>query len=455
MSAISPAPASPTDAPVPKPRDWRVIGAWLREIARAAIAVLIGAGVGAFFGRAELGAGLVAGIYFVVYLWHLAELRAWVERPKATTLPEPAGIWGDIFDRLLEMRRRDRKKQKQLTAMLAEFQASTAALPDGAVVLGVHGEIVWFNQAAQKLLGLRNADDIGLRIANLIRHPAFTNYFTQGDYAHEVESPSLIHSASTLLLRIIPYGNNQRLLIVRDISELKRLETARRDFVANASHELRTPLTVLRGYLDMMEPETHDRAALAEWRVPIEEMRNQATRMETLVHDMLRLARLDGDAAARQEVLEVSSMIAKVVEEAKALSQGRHVFEVSADADLQLLGDDSDVRSILTNLLSNAVRYTPDGGSIRVIWTAEPEGARFSVTDTGIGIAAQDMPRLTERFYRIDAGRSRASGGTGLGLSIARHALERHDGRMQIESQLGRGSTFTCHFPDQRIRRRA
>ncbi|HWU68137.1 MAG TPA: phosphate regulon sensor histidine kinase PhoR [Stenotrophobium sp.] len=429
-------------------------GAWLREIARAAIAVLIGAAIGAFFGQAAPGAVVVAGIYFIIYLRHLAELRAWVERPGATTLPEPAGIWGDIFDRLLEMRRRNRKKQKQLSAMLAEFQASTAALPDGAVVLGAHGEIAWFNQAAQKLLGLRNADDIGLRIANLIRHPAFIRYFTQGDYEQEVESPSPIHSASTLLLRIIPYGNSQRLLIVRDISELKRLEAARRDFVANASHELRTPLTVLRGYLDMMEPETNDHAALAEWRVPLEEMRSQALRMESLVHDMLRLARLDGDAAARQEVLEMEGMVAKVVEEAKALSQGRHVFEVSADADLQLLGDDSDVRSILTNLLSNAVRYTPDGGSIRAIWTIEPDGARFSVSDTGIGIAVQDMPRLTERFYRVDASRSRATGGTGLGLSIVRHALERHDGRLEIRSELGKGSTFTCHFPGKRVRRK-
>lgn len=444
-------PQAGRDAKPLKSHRRRVFSAWCSEVLRVVIGAAIGTAVGAVFSYPLLGLLLAIGLYFIIHLLHFAELRAWVEQPKASILSEPAGTWGDIFDRLLEMRRHSRKKQKKLTAMLAEYQASTAALPDGAVVLGARGEIVWFNQAAQMLLGLRSADDIGLRISNLIRHPAFISYFSKSDYAHEVEAPSPISSGSTLLLRIIPYGNSQRLLIVRDISELKRLAAARRDFVANASHELRTPLTVLRGYLDMLEPETQDHGALGEWRAPIEEMRNQAARMDSLIRDMLRLARLDGNVAAKQELIAVPALVERVVEEARALSKDRHVFEVSVDESL-LLGDESDVQSIFTNLVSNAVRYTPEGGLIRVVWEAESSGAKFVVSDSGIGIAAQDMPRLTERFYRIDAGRSRATGGTGLGLAITKHALERHDGRLEIESQPGQGSTFTCHFPEQRIR---
>ncbi|MGH8461500.1 MAG: phosphate regulon sensor histidine kinase PhoR [Stenotrophobium sp.] len=453
MTATSPAPQKTAHAQAPESHRRRVFGVWWWEVFRVLVVALIGAGCGAFFSHTAAGALSTASLYFLNHLRRLAQLRAWTEQPKAAALPEPTGTWGDIFDRLQDMQRRNRKKRKRLSAMLAEFQASTAALPDGAVVLGARGEIAWFNQAAQTLLGLRSAYDVGLRISNLIRHPAFTQYFASGDYADEVEAPSPISSASTLLLRIIPYGNSQRLLIVRDISELKRLETARRDFVANASHELRTPLTVLRGYLDMMEPETRDRAPLQEWRTPIEEMRIQATRMDSLIRDMLRLARLDGNVAAKQELIAVPALLERVMEEARALSKGRHIFEVSVDESL-LLGDESDVQSIFTNLVSNAVRYTPDGGLISVAWAAEPSGARFTVSDTGIGIAAQDMPRLTERFYRIDAGRSRATGGTGLGLSITKHALERHDGRMEIESQPGKGSTFTCHFPETRIHRK-
>ncbi|MGH8455613.1 MAG: phosphate regulon sensor protein PhoR, partial [Stenotrophobium sp.] len=404
MTADSPSPQEPQNSPgmlAAGSLRRRVLSFWFRECLRVTLGALIGALIGEMFGHSLIGSGLAVTAYFMIHLWHLAELRAWAERPKLADLPEPGGIWGDVFDRLLDMRRRNRKKTKRLSAMLSEFQASTAALPDGAVVLGPRGEIAWFNEAAQILLGLRSGADVGVRIPNLIRFPAFTDYFIQGDYRREVEAPSPVNPRNTLSLRVVPYGNNQRLLIVRDISELKRLETARRDFVANASHELRTPLTVLRGYLDMIEPETQGKGALAQWRTPISEMRNQATRMESLVRDMLRLARLEADAPARQESLDVPSLVQRVVDEARALSQGSHRFETSVQSGLFLLGDEGDVLSIFSNLVSNAVRYTPAGGLIRVIWVAEEGATRFTVSDTGIGIAEKDMPRLTERFYRI------------------------------------------------------
>ena len=429
------------------PQSFQTLASWRQELSKLLLLALLGLLVGWVFSHAILGLCAFLVSYLALHLRRLAELRAWLKHPKRYELSEPSGIWGEVFDRLLDMQRRSRKKKKRLSAMLSEFQASTAALPDGAVVLGSNGEIVWFNHAAHKMLGLRSPQDIGLRIPNLLRSPAFADYFAAGAYEEEVEAPSPLNRAKTLSLRIIPYGNDQRLLITRDVSDLKRLETTRRDFVANASHELRTPLTVLRGYLEMLEPETRERGALADWRVPILEMKSQTQRMESLVADMLKLARLEADTQTRQELLDVPRLIERVIEEAKSMSQGNHRFEQQIEQGLFLLGGEVEVLSIFTNLVFNAVRYTPAGGVIRVQWITEQDGACFSVADSGIGISARDLPRLTERFYRVDEGRSRASGGTGLGLSIVKHAMERHEGRLQIESEVGVGSTFRCHFP--------
>lgn len=422
-----------------------------REITKIAGLSLIGALVGWIFDHALLGYAVSVTLYLLVQLRHLRALRRWLEAPKLVELHEPGGLWGEVFEKLLDMQKRNRRRKKKLQAIVAEFQASTAALPDGAVVLGERGEIAWFNKAAQALLGLHGQQDVGLRIANLIRNPEFAEYLDDDRYHGEVELPSPVNRAMRIALKIIPYGNNQRLMIVRDVSELRRLETARRDFVANASHELRTPLTVLRGYLDMIEPESRGPGPLAPWRMPLNEMRTQAARMESLINDMLKLARLESDTEGKQDVLNVPGVLARVLEEARAMSQGRHQLELHADRELFLYGRETEAQSIFSNLVSNAVRYTPDNGRIVLRWYGDAEGAHFSVTDSGIGIAEEDIPRLTERFYRVDVGRSRASGGTGLGLSIVRHALQRHEGRLDIESRLGEGSTFTCHFPPHRV----
>lgn len=424
-----------------------------QEALKAALRALLGALLGALFGHWQFGVIVGLLLYLLMHLRYLAILRSWFEAPKLVELPEPGGIWGEIYESLLNLQRRNRKRKKRLAAIVSEFQASTEALPDGAVVLGERGEILWFNTAARTLLGLRSPQDIGQRVPNLIRHPVFTSYFTTADYHSEVEAPSPINAALMLGYRVIPYGNGQRLLVVRDVSDVRRLEVMRRDFVANASHELRTPLTVLRGYLDMM---LTDAKVLAAWGGPIDEMRGQAQRMESLINDLLKLARLEGDGPlARAEPVDVAAMIGRIVDEACALSRGRHRIEAEVQPGLGLLGRDTELQSIFSNLVSNAVHYTPDGGIVRVRWGDGIDGAEFSVADTGIGIAEADIPRLTERFYRVDVGRSRSSGGTGLGLSIVKHALERCEGRLKIESELGVGSTFSCHFPPHRVQRLA
>jgi two-component system phosphate regulon sensor histidine kinase PhoR len=383
-------------------------------------------------------------------LYYLGALRAWADSPTRVELPEPGGAWGEVYERLLDLQRSNRKRKKRLAAMLAQFQASAEALPDGAVVTEARGEMVWFNTAARALLGLRSPQDMGQRLVNLLRHPEFTEYFERGAFEKEVEIPSPVNHTVMLSLRVVPYGDNQRLLMVRDVSELHRLERIRRDFVANASHELRTPLTVLRGYIEMMLPESQ--RGLAEWRQPLAEMHAQATRMEALVRDLLKLARLEGETAGtRPDVLDAPALIEQALVEARGLSKGQHRIEALVDPALMLYGREVEAESIFSNLIANAVQYTSPGGRITVRWQAEGDGARFSVADSGIGVAPEDIPRLTERFYRVDEGRSRASGGTGLGLSSVKHALERHEGRLEIQSRLGHGSTFSCHFPSHRV----
>ena len=428
---------------------WRALRRLLLAVALLALA---GGLIGALFDHAWWGVSLALALFLVRQLYYLAALRAWVDHPKRVELPEPRGVWGDVYEKLLDLQRSNRKRKKRLASMLAQFQASAEALPDGAVVMEQRGEIVWFNTAAQALLGLRLPLDLGQRMPNLLRHPDFTDYFEREQFDRELELPSPINTTVTLALRVIPYGEGQRLLMVRDVSELHRLEVIRRDFVANASHELRTPLTVLRGYIEMMLPETQ--RSLAEWRAPLGEMHAQAARMDALVRDLLKLARLEAETAvSRQDVLDVPLLVERALVEARSLSKGQHHFETDIDPQLVLYGRETEAESIFTNLVANAVQYTPAGGRIAVAWRADGDGAMFSVTDSGIGVAAEDIPRLTERFYRVDEGRSRASGGTGLGLSIVKHALERHEGRLEVQSRLGTGSTFACRFPPHRILR--
>ncbi|HEX9139579.1 MAG TPA: phosphate regulon sensor histidine kinase PhoR, partial [Steroidobacteraceae bacterium] len=339
--------------------------------------------------------------------------------------------------------------KQRLLRLLRAVRQATAAIPDGVVLLKPQADILWFNRTAGRQLKLRGRGDVGLRVDNLVRQPEFVRYLQSADYS----APVIVHETSGvevyLSIQIVPYGAGQLLMLVRDVTREQRLEAMRKDFVANASHELRSPLTVIGGYLETL---THDPTIDPTLAGPIREMRRQAQRMTNIVQDLLELSRLEAsDREVSGVPIDVAALLAQLRQD--VLARGTHPVEVrvQVESTRQLLGDDAQIHSAFANLVDNAAKYTPADGSIAIRWWADGDGGHMSVTDTGIGIAAEHLPRLTERFYRVDSARSRATGGSGLGLAIAKHVLQRHGGHLQIESTEGRGSTFTCHFPPERL----
>ncbi|MEQ8798730.1 MAG: phosphate regulon sensor histidine kinase PhoR [Salinisphaeraceae bacterium] len=432
-------------------RSAAVVSAWRREVLVLAVWLAAWTLIGAAFGYALWAAFGGLAVYLLMHLAYTNRLHRWLVNDDREP-PEGLGVWQDIFVEFNRLKQRNRKRKKRLKSIVNEFQASTAALPDGAVVLDGQGRIVWFNQAAAALVGLRAPQDLGQRIANLVRHPRFSALINAPDaQPGEVEVPSPISEHGILMLRIIPYGNGQRLLIARDVSEQKRMEATRRDFVANASHELRTPLTVLRGYLEMMEEETGKAGALEQWQAPVREMGQQALRMSRIIESLLRLARVEAEGLQqRQEVVDMAALIERLVADARRRDTAGLRFETELQAGLSLFGRPGELESVAGNLIANAVQYTPAGGEIAVRWWLEADTVNLSVSDTGIGIDQRHLPRLTERFYRVDAARSTATGGTGLGLAIVKHCLEHHEAELSVDSEPGIGSTFICRFPRQR-----
>jgi two-component system phosphate regulon sensor histidine kinase PhoR len=323
-------------------------------------------------------------------------------------------------------------------------------MPDGTILLGPAREILWFNPTAAQWLGLRRKVDYGIRIDNLIRNPEFVEYVTTmpSGPGPRIHMPSLGDRWFAFDL-VTTSTRDLQLLIVRDVTAEARLESMRRDFVANASHELRSPLTVVRGYLDTL---AEDPGLDAGWREPVREMQRQSERMHAIVSDLLELSRLEASRGeAEREPVDVAGLLALMRKEALARPDRPASFELHLESDALLLGAETELHSILQNLITNAIKYTPPEGKVTVRFWADRLGAHVSVADTGIGIASEHLPRLTERFYRVDAGRSRKLGGSGLGLAIVKHALQRHGGHLEIASQEGKGSTFTCHFPPERV----
>lgn len=339
----------------------------------------------------------------------------------------------------------DRTRARRLAAQLRDLRTVACALPDALVLLDANGRVRWCNPAAQHLLGIAWPRDRGMLAAGRFGEGEAGAWLRtgQGD-GDDVASP--VDAAMRLQLALIPYGNHRRLLIARDISRVTRLEQVRRDFVANVSHELRTPLTVIHGYLELLDP--GDVPALAP---VLNEMRAQSQRMRQIVEDLLELSRLEMQQHLAEERVEMAPMLETLRREAEALSQGRHRIAIEDEGHVDLLGSPKDLHSAFSNLVSNAVRYTPEGGAIAVRWRRTRNGAEYSVTDTGYGIPAEHIARLTERFYRVSSSRSRATGGTGLGLSIVKHVLNLHDAQLRIESEAGKGSTFTCAFDASRL----
>jgi two-component system phosphate regulon sensor histidine kinase PhoR len=427
------------------------VRAWLAATIRVAALVLAGLAAGWLFGSTVFWIALILG---AALAWHLSQLHAtltWLRRADEDP-PDAPGLWGDLTSQLRNLLFRDRKRERRLSALLKEYQASTAAMPDAAVVLNDSGEILWFNDAAHRMLGLRGARDVGQRIDNLIRNPRFVAYLAEGEYRDPLELVSPHERKTRLVLHVVPYGTGQRLLMFRDNTRLHQLEKMRRKFVANASHELRTPLTVLNGYVDAM---AEDRGIAEEWRAPIAEMQRQAARMDAIIGDLLELSRLESSQAkAGFTRVDVRALLEQVVREASAMRPDPPTMEVVIDSPHALFGAEEELHSAFSNLVVNAVKYTPTTGRITARWSTDEQGGRVEIIDTGIGIEKKHLERLTERFYRVDTGRSRRDGGTGLGLAIVKHVLERHDAGLEIESQPGQGSRFCCRFPRDRVAER-
>ncbi len=384
-------------------------------------------------------------------LWHLRQiyrLRYWLNRSRSLYPPEAMGIWNDIFHNIFLLQKRNRKSRKRLTRILNEFRLSTAALPDGAVVLDQRSEIVWFNKSAEILLDLNPRKDIGQRITNLIRFPKFIEFESQDSYSLPLEMPSPHDNNIHLSVRIVPYSKNQRLLIARNITRLHHLEKVRKDFVANVSHELRSPLTVISGYIELMRDA--EEQLPKQYHKPLKHMEDQVTRMNSLVDDLLTLSQLEsGSTKLEKQTINVAAVLERIEKDAQDLSQNKHQIELLIETHTSIEGHEKEIESAFSNLIFNAIRYTPEGGKITISWIKTQEYLEMSVRDTGPGIEAAHIPRLTERFYRVDNGRSRKDGGTGLGLAIVKHVLERHDAGLSIESEVGKGSEFKCLFPLQ------
>ena len=381
-------------------------------------------------------------------LWHWLDSRG--KRP----LPAAPGIWDDVFARLYREARTNQDQQAALSVGLENFRRAAQALPDGVVILDRDNQIAWLNRQASGHLGLQVAADTGQNITNLLRAPDFLAYLEGGTW----DPPILVRLRGgrptgdrLMSLQLIAYGDGQKLLLSRDVTKIEKLETMRRDFVANVSHELKTPLTVLSGFLETIRELPLTPGQIGEY---LALMSTQAHRMENLVADLLTLSALEADSPPALQDIDMGALLGKVQDTALQLSQGRHRIEFEVTPGLHLRGAETEIASALSNLVSNAVHYTPADGRITVRWApaAEGTGARFTVTDTGIGIAAAHLPRLTERFYRVDRGRSRESGGTGLGLAIVKHVLTRHQARLEITSTVGTGSTFAAEFPEERVR---
>jgi two-component system phosphate regulon sensor histidine kinase PhoR len=398
----------------------------------------------------EWGWKAFAVFLLVSVLLHVRQLLAlgrWLERGDVGGL-RASGVWDEIHAVMHRSRRQSAQREAELADVVARWRAAARALPDGVVILD-GGRIAWCNDTARLHFGIDPVQDAGRPVTQIVRIPEFRAYLEEGDYGKPIglRQPDL--SERALSVQVVAYGEGQSLILSRDVTRFEKLETTRREFVANVSHELRTPLTVIAGFLETL----HDEDDPAARRHYVDLMQEQSRRMLRLVEDLLTLSSLESSPPPPMEdAIDMRALLERLGAEARALSTGRHQIEVVADADAALLGSEKELSSAFGNLVSNAVRYTPSGGSVRLRWQPTEDGAAFEVEDTGIGIAPEHIPRLTERFYRVDRGRSRETGGTGLGLAIVKHALSRHGAQLEVKSQPGKGSRFIARFSGPRLR---
>ena len=400
----------------------------------AAAAVIAWAAAGVALGLSVFAAGLLA--LLVYHVRHLARFGRWVSHPVQGKVPEGAGSWDEILAALHRFEREAAKREEMLADALARFRRAAQALPDGVVMLDADNRIEWCNDNAAAMLNLDPRADTGRPIANLVREPAFIDYLAAPNHDSLPAVRATAAQGVVLALQLIPYGESQKLLLCRDVTQAERVETMRRDFVANVSHELRTPLTVLVGFLETVRELKLDPSRVRDY---LGMMREQASRMHRIIEDLLTLSVLESAPPPPTDRVRMASLLERLRLEAEALSAGRHSILTEGQPTLDLLGSETELASAFGNLVSNAIRYTPAGGKLCLVWHEGPDGPFFAVEDTGPGIAPEHLPRLTERFYRVDGDQSRTKKGTGLGLAIVKHIVNRHRGLMTIRSKPGEG----------------
>lgn len=422
---------------------------WLTEFKTLLIYLVVALLVGFALGQFSWVLCIALVIFSGIQLWRMKTLGDWLDNTRKQ--PELSGGWGEIAYNVFRIGERARRRKKRLSRMLRQFQETTSAIPDGAVVIDSHHQVQWFNRAGKHILGLKSGD-VGSSIGNYLRHPRFTEMLSSDQIQLPFEMPSPQDENKILEIRLVQYSGDLRLLLARDNTQVHNLMKMRREFVANVSHELKTPLTVIMGYLELLEdiddlsPETEE--ALGK-------LQSQSIRMRAVVDDLLTLSRLDTAPSPGRDAslaVNVPVMLKSLVETVKDYDEGNHDIILEMEVDLHLVGLENELHSVFSNLISNAIKYTPQGGQVFIRWcVGNASSAYFEVEDTGAGIAADHIGRLTERFYRVDVGRSREKGGTGLGLAIVKQILRRHDGSLEIDSEVGKGSTFRCYFPKMRI----
>ena len=424
-----------------------MIRAWCKELFWVAVFAVLLFFLGLLLGVPQLLLGLSLAGYLG---WHVANfllLQSWIERRRSFRLPVSLGVWETVFDGLQREQLRKRRRRHSLIEFLSDYREAAESLPDALVVLSETGRIRWFNAAASKLLALSSPADLGKEATQVVRHPVLEDDLAKGQSSRPLEVPSPANGAWMLSIQVAaPFGNNrERLLVARNITPVFRLEQARRDFLDSVSHELRTPITVFRGYLETLSHAVDN----PRWHTPLMHMDQQVKRMQALVDDLLTLSRLElADRPQPEQPVPVADVLSEIVSEARALSgDQKHDLRLVADPGISIKGDEGELRSAFSNLIFNAVRHTPPGTRIDIRWQGNAGGAGLSVRDQGPGIAAYHLPRLTERFYRVDADRSRGSGGSGLGLAIVKRVLDRYSAELSITSAPNEGTTFICQFP--------
>ncbi len=419
------------------------MGIWGKEIKSILLFVLMISVIGGFTGLFWPLMFLLLVSIIARQVIQISRFEAWISRGGGKKYSATVGIWEDLYYHVYRIKKNERRRKKKLGQMIDQFRQSTEALPDAAVVLGVNNEIDWSNKAARKVFGLK-ASDKGQRIPNLIRYPEFIRYLKTNNYQTSVIIPSPVDHNITLEIRIVPYGAGLRLLLAQDITQLKKLERTRKDFVANVSHELRTPLTVLKGYLETLQDLDDGQSPLLT--NSFLQMQGQTERMQHLVDDLLLLTRLETQQK-KLHCVDIPALLSQICKEGDDLESDTRRIELTLESSAHIMGEEQELRSAFTNLLGNALKYSPDDTIVKLHWYQDATSVVLAITDKGEGIAKSDISRVTERFYRSEVKRVKKVNGTGLGLAIVKHVLMRHDAQLKINSELGKGSCFSCHFP--------